>query len=96
MIKIVVKHFIKKDLIDEYIKLMGELVEKTNNSDAGCIEYALFQDSQDPQIITLIEEWENQESLDKHMQSDHFKEIVPKLDVFYEKPGEMNFYRPVK
>jgi len=95
MIKIVVKNLIKQDQIDGYIELMTELVRKTRQLDEGCIEYALFQDMKNPQILTIIEEWENQEALDKHMEADHFKEIVPKLDVFCEKPGEINLYKPV-
>ncbi len=93
MIKIVVKQYIKQDQIDNFIELVRELVKKTRELDAGCIEYGLFQDLKNPQILTFIEEWESQEALDKHMAADHFKEIVPKLDAFQEKPGETNFYR---
>lgn len=96
MIKIVAKQFVKPDQIDSYIELMSELATKTNQLDEGCIEYAIFQDLKTPQIITLIEEWESQEALDKHMEADHFKEIVPKLDAYYEKPGDVNFYRPAE
>ena len=94
MIKIVAKQFVKPDQIDSYIELMNELAAKTNQLDAGCIEYAIFQDMKAPQIITLSEEWKSQDALDKHMEAAHFKEIVPKLDAFYEKPGDVNFYRP--
>lgn len=93
-IKIVARQFVKPDQIDNYIALMNDLGVKTNQLDEGCIEYAIFQDLSDPQIITLVEEWESQEALDKHMKATHFKEIVPKLDAFYEKPGDVNFYRP--
>lgn len=96
MIKIVAKQFVKSNEIDNYIELMSKLAVKTNLLDDGCIEYAIFQDQENPQIITLIEEWESQGALTRHMESSHFKEIVPQLDAFYEMPGEVNFYRPVK
>lgn len=96
MLKIVAKQFVKPDQIDSYIELMGELVAKTRQLDVGCIEYGLFQDLKNPQILTIIEEWESQDALDKHMEAAHFKEIVPQLDAFYEMPGEVNFYRPVE
>ncbi|WP_019910549.1 putative quinol monooxygenase [Paenibacillus sp. HW567] len=96
MIKIVAKQFVKPDQIANYIELMDEMVSKTRALDAGCIEYGLFQDLEVPHILTIIEEWESQEALDNHMQASHFKEIVPKLDAYYEKPGDVNFYRPAE
>lgn len=96
MIKIVAKHVVKPDQIDRYIELASELVLKTKQLDAGCIQYALFQDLNDPKILTIIEEWESQDALDKHMTALHFKEIVPKLGEFSEEPGEINLYRPVE
>lgn len=96
MIKIVAKQIVKADQINSYIKLMEELAEKTRQLDDGCIEYGLFQDIKNPQILTIIEEWENQDVLDRHMAAAHLKKIVPKLDAFYEMPGEVNFYQPAK
>lgn len=96
MIKIVAKHYLKKDKIDIFIALAKKLVAETQKGDAGCIHYDLFQDLKDPTILTIIEEWENQDSLDKHMEAKHFKEIVPQLGEFYEKPGEINLYQKVE
>jgi quinol monooxygenase YgiN len=44
-------------------------------------------------IYTIIEEWENGEFLQKHIASKHFTEIIPKIDLCSEKPGEMNIYK---
>ncbi len=93
MVKVVAKHFVKADKIDEYISLAGKLVKETNEKDAGCIKYELFQDNADPKILTIIEEWESQELLDRHMEAKHFKELVPLLGELCEKPGEINLYR---
>lgn len=95
VIKIVAKQYIKVGLIADYINLMRELADKTQKFDDGCIEYSIFQDNSNANIITLIEEWSDQNSLKKHMDSKHFKAIVPKLDAFYEKRGEVNFYHSV-
>ncbi len=95
MIKIVAKNYVKKDKIDGYIALVKKLVEATNREDAGCIHYQLYQDINNPGILTILEEWESQEALDKHMAAAHFKEIVPQLGAFTEKPGEVNLYKKV-
>jgi quinol monooxygenase YgiN len=95
MVKVVAKHFVKPDQIDGFIKLAGELVAKTRQLDDGCTQYGLFQDLKDSKILTIIEEWESQDALDKHMKAAHFKEILPKLADLCENPGEINIYSPV-
>lgn len=96
MIKIVAKQTVKPDEIDSFITLAKKLVEETHKSDAGCTHYDLFQDSKDSQILTFIEDWENQEVLDKHMSAKHFTEIFPQLGELCEKPGEINIYQKVE
>lgn len=96
MIKVVAKNFVKPQKIENFIALAEKLIAQTRKSDAGCIRYGLFQDTEDSGILTFIEEWEDKAALDKHMAAAHFKEIVPKLDEFCEKPGKMNLYRPAE
>ena len=91
MVKVVAKHFVKEDKISEFLELGKKLVEATVKED-GCIKYELFQDLKDSKILTIIEEWENKDALDKHMNSEHFCEIVPILSSFMEKPAEVNLY----
>lgn len=96
MIKIVAKQTVKRDQIDRFIALAKKLVAETHKSDAGCIHYDLFQDTKDSRILTFIEEWENQEALDKHMSAKHFTEIFPQLGELCEKPGEISIYQKVE
>jgi Uncharacterized conserved protein len=96
MIKIVAKQTVKQDKIDSFISIAKTLVEETNRSDAGCISYGLFQDSKDPTTLTFIEEWENQDALDKHMAAKHFTQIFPQLGELCEKPVEINAYKKVE
>jgi len=93
MIKVVAKNIVKKEKIDEFIDLAKKLAEATNSKDEGCVHYDLYQDLNDPCILTFIEEWESMEALDRHMAAPHFKEIVPKLGAFADGPKEMHLYR---
>ena len=94
MIKVVAKHYVKEDKVNEFLEHAKTLVEATLKED-GCIEYGLFQDEKDPRILTMIEEWEDKEALDKHMMTEHFYKIVPILRGFDGKPTEVNLYRKV-
>ena len=93
MVKVVSKNTIKKEKIEEFIALVAGLVEATKRNDEGCIQYDLYQDIENPQILTIIEEWESKEALDKHMQAPHFKEIVPQFADFAGGPKELNIYK---
>jgi len=77
--RILVKKLIKEDKIEEMKALFGELIAATRKED-GCIEYALFQNAENPRVYILMEEWRDQPSLEAHMQTDHFKTIIPKID----------------
>ena len=76
MIKVVAKNKVKSEKIETVLALYEELVADTRKED-GCIAYELYQDEQDAAVLTMIEEWEDQASLDRHMKTEHFLRIVP-------------------
>lgn len=78
MIKVVAKNYIQEGKFDEIVALYRELIEETVK-EPGCIKYELYQDSQDPRILTMIEEWESMEALAAHEVSEHFVRIFPLL-----------------
>jgi quinol monooxygenase YgiN len=89
MIKVVAKSSAKADKLEKYLELSREMVEKTVKEE-GCIRYELFQDVKDPRVMIIIEEWENEEALNKHSASEHFKRIIPQLNGLREKASEVN------
>lgn len=93
MIKVVAKNFVKTDKVDEFVAQAKKLVQETNQNDAGCISYELYQDMSNPQILTIIEQWENKEVLAQHMAAKHFKEASVAFKDFMEKPGDINVYQ---
>ncbi len=93
MIKVVATNKVKKEKIDEFIALAEKLVEATNMYDEGCIHYDIYQDINDPQVLTFIEEWESMETLNKHMAAAHFEEFVPQLGAFADGPEDVHIYQ---
>ena len=89
MIKVVAKSFAKPDKLDKILKLSAEMVEKTVKEE-GCIKYELFQDIKAPEVLVIVEEWESEEALSRHMASEHFRRIVPQLNELREKASEVN------
>lgn len=64
--------------VDELLSILGSLVEPTRK-EPGCISYNLFQNNQDPTDFALIEEWKNNEALESHLATKHFKDALVKL-----------------
>ena len=56
-----------------------ELVELSLH-DKGCITYEAFGSLTSDNHIEIVETWENEESLDAHKASEHFRRLVPRLE----------------
>jgi len=91
-IKVVAKCHVKPEKVQEFMDMCKRLVDKTVKEE-GCIEYGLYQELSNPEILTMLEEWRDEECLDKHMQSDHFKEIFPLFSKCLEKDAEVSLYK---
>ncbi|MDR3413920.1 MAG: putative quinol monooxygenase [Formivibrio sp.] len=53
-----------------------KLIAPTRETDAGCISYVLHQDQADASLFYFLEQWENKELLDAHLQTPHIKALV--------------------
>jgi len=92
-IKVIAKHSVKPEKLDEFIKLSNQLVEATNKEDFGCIHYQFYQDVNDPNVTAMIEEWESQEAVETHLKAKHFVDVVPAMRDCLNGPTEVNVYK---
>jgi quinol monooxygenase YgiN len=93
MIKVVAKQYVKEGKLQEFLPVAQRLVEETNKNDPGCLKYEMYEDISNPLVVTVIEEWENQELLDRHMKSKHFLEAIPIIGTLCEKPADIALYK---
>ncbi|MBV7274253.1 antibiotic biosynthesis monooxygenase [Clostridiaceae bacterium UIB06] len=91
MIKVVAKKNVNEGEVEKVIKLYEELVRETRK-ETGCIKYELYQDEKNINILAVIEEWEDKECLNKHMNSEHFIRIVPMIRELTSEKSDMNIY----
>ena len=78
MLKVIAEDFIKAEALDIVRPLYAELVAATKREPL-CISYDLYIDQKNPGHFIFIEEWPNQEALDIHCASEHFKRLVPMI-----------------
>ncbi|MCR5388597.1 MAG: antibiotic biosynthesis monooxygenase [Lachnospiraceae bacterium] len=86
MLKVVAPMIIKKDKIDEFKKTARELIEKSNG-EAGNVYYTLNQSTTNPQKFAMLECWKDEAALKTHMESEHFKSMLPVMGEMTEAPG---------
>lgn len=61
------------------VEAATELVELSLH-DKGCIDYDLYNSTTADDRLLIYETWTDKQSLERHMQSEHFKRIVPQLE----------------
>jgi quinol monooxygenase YgiN len=62
---------------------VGQAMAQASRAEAGCIDYRLHGDTEDPDAFVFVEEWESQDALDAHFAAPHtatfMQEMVPLL-----------------
>lgn len=71
MIKVISTLNIKQGMSSVFTLAFSELV-KESRKETGCISYQLFKEQQNEELFYTVEEWENEESIQLHMNSPHF------------------------
>ena len=95
MIKVVFKFKLKPGVsLEDYLKIARGAISETRK-EKGCISYTINVDINDPSILTMLEEWEDQESLNQHNQNENVQKVVQELKKL-RKSSEINLYREVE
>jgi quinol monooxygenase YgiN len=93
-IKVVAREKVKSGEKDAVLEIFRELIESTRK-EAGCIAYALHESLDNPDVLAMIEIWESKEALDTHMNSEHFKRLVPKVGAHLAEPSHIEVFKEI-
>ncbi len=94
MISILATSYIKPECREEYLSLVPELIEKSNQEE-GCRGYDLYEDIAEPNKFTMVEFWVDQAAIDAHNSSEHFTRIVPKFAAMTAKDSDVTLHNKV-
>ena len=62
---------VRPDKRKEVMQTLFSMIEPTRQ-EKGCLDYYVFQNIEDENSVSIIEEWKTREDLDRHMRSDRF------------------------
>ena len=94
MITIVAQCIIRKEAIDEFLKCTEPLL-KASKSEAGNVSYDLYADLSASDKFTFIEVWKDQNAIDEHNASDHFKAFVSAAGPLFAGELDIRHYKQI-
>ena len=71
----------KKDAIQTVRSILGWTCAQP-----GCISMAFYQDTNHPETMMLLEEWEDWSSIENHIRSDSYRSILELIELSSERP----------
>jgi quinol monooxygenase YgiN len=74
MIIVTAMMYVKPGNKDAFILEAKDLISATRQEE-GCISYNLLASTEDDDVLVMLERWEDMDSLDKHMETRHFKQF---------------------
>jgi quinol monooxygenase YgiN len=77
-LRVIVRIKARPDKVNELLSVLSSLVEPTRK-EVGCLSYELLQHNEDTTDLTLVEEWQNENALELHIATKHFKDAMTKL-----------------
>ena len=92
MVLIIAKNTVKPEKIEDFLEITKPLIEGSN-AEAGCIEYNLYRDRENSNIMTFVEKWKDTDAIKAHQNAPHYVEIVPELQPLLE-GSEVTFHDP--
>jgi len=87
MITNLLKFTIKEGCVGDAVVLVKKQM-KDNLGDEGCLLSKTFQSKSNPNELYMLLGWENQESVDKHLETDHDNEFRVGFDQLIAGPPE--------
>ena len=74
MIIVTAKMKVKTGNKNAFISKAQDLISATRRED-GCISYNLLASTEDENVLVMLEQWNDTDSLNKHMKTEHFKQF---------------------
>ena len=71
---------------------IGQTVAAASRTEAGCISYRLYEDMELVNEFVFIEEWEDDEALQRHFATSHIREFMRAIPATLVAPSDVKFH----
>jgi quinol monooxygenase YgiN len=71
---------------------IGQTVAAASRREPGCISYRVYQDTENEHDFVFVEEWENDEALQRHFATSHVTEFLQAIQATLVAPPDVKFH----
>jgi len=89
---IIAETYIKPEKIDEVRKMYEKVIQHTRKQ-PGCLDYKLYQNIDNPDILMFVEEWETEEDFIAHLEDEIFLSIYYEIEKYFVKDEIVKKYK---
>ncbi len=89
MILATLRMIVQPERRSDLLETMREMLEPAR-VERGCLSYRLYEDVENRNAFVLLEEWETQEDLERHIRTDNQRRLLALTDLLSEQP-ELRF-----
>jgi quinol monooxygenase YgiN len=76
----------------EALVQVGQAVAAASRSEAGCVSYRLYEDTEIDHEFVFVEEWESDEALKRHFATPHVREFTDAITATLVAPPDVKFH----
>ena len=91
MIMVTAKMTAKPGERNNIILKAKDLIE-SSRSESGCISYNLYTSTEDDDVLMMLEQWKDQDVLDSHLKTEHFKAFGAAVEDILARELDINVY----
>lgn len=89
MMKIIQATFyIKNEKREDFLKDVLPLIQSARLEE-GCLKYHLYESIEEKNQFVMVENWENQEAINRHNENPLLKQLFANLKEYVEKPTDL-------
>lgn len=70
----------------------GETVAAASREEAGCLNYRLYQATDDPLALVFVEEWVDDAALQEHFRTEHIATFMRTITPLVTQPPDVQFH----
>lgn len=85
MIHAIIRMKLSTRNVEKAVEILGSVVERTRVQ-PGCLSCRVYHDIQDQHVIMVEEVWRNQDTLDQHLRSPEYRNVLLVIEMADEKP----------
>jgi quinol monooxygenase YgiN len=71
---------------------IGQAVAAASRTETGCISYRVYEDTEAANELVFVEEWDSDESLQRHFATPHVRDFLQAIPATLVAPPDVKFH----